>query len=83
MFLGFLTGILAFISTVLAIPVAFICSLLLSYALKIIYIFSHLPFSSVTINNFPLILLILIYGMFLIIIWKAQNFSKIKDYDQY
>ncbi|MEI6191358.1 MAG: ComEC/Rec2 family competence protein [bacterium] len=83
MFLGFLTGVLAFCSTFLAIPIAFICSLLLSYVLKIIYIFSHLPFSSITINHFPLILLILVYSIFFIIIWRAQNFSKIKDYDQY
>ena len=83
MFLGFLTGVLAFFSTFLAIPIAFICSLLLSYVLNIIYFFSHLPFSSIIINNFPVSLLILIYGIFLIIIWRAQNFSKIKDYDQY
>jgi len=83
MFLGFLTGMLAFISNILAVPVAFFCSLLLSYVLKIIYIFSHLPFSSITIIHFPLILLILIYGIFLVIIWRGQNFSKIKDYDQY
>ena len=83
MFLGFLTGILAFISTALATPVAFICSLLLSYVLNIIYFFSHLPFSSIIINHFPVSLLALIYAIFLIIIWRAQNFSKIKDYDQY
>ena len=83
MFLGFLTGILAFISTTLAVPIAFICSLLLSYVLKVIYIFSHLPFSSITISHFPLVLLILVYSIFFIIIWRAQNFSKIKDYEQY
>jgi competence protein ComEC len=63
MFLGFLTGILGFISVFLSIPIGFICSLLLSYVLKIIYIFSHLPFSSIAIKSFPIILVVIIYGI--------------------
>ncbi len=81
MLLGFLTGALAFVSTTLAVPVAFLCSLLLTYILKVIYFFSHLPFSSFSLNSFPLILVIVIYGIFLVIIWKARNFSKIKSND--
>lgn len=50
MLFGFLTGMLGFISITLATPIAFLTSLILSYMLKVIYIFSHLPFASLTIN---------------------------------
>jgi competence protein ComEC len=73
MFFGFITGVLGFISVYLAIPVAFICSLLLSYMLKVIYIFSHLPFSSLTFRNFPLILVIIIYGIYFWYILKNRS----------
>ena len=76
MFLGFLSGFFGLIFNFLAVPFAFVCSLLLSYVLKIIYIFSHLPFSSINIKNFPATLMILIYVIFLIIIWKTNNFSQ-------
>jgi competence protein ComEC len=75
MLLGFITGLLGFISLFLAIPVAFICSLLLFYILKIIYIFSHLPLSSLTIKNFPFYLTVLIYLIFFGIIWQLKRNS--------
>jgi len=50
MLFGFITGMLGFISITLATPIAFLTSLILSYMLKVIYIFSHLPFASLTIN---------------------------------
>ena len=73
MFLGFFSGLLGFISTFLAIPLTWFCSLLLSYVLEIIYFFSHLPFSVINIKSFPLFLVILIYGIFLMIIWRLQK----------
>ena len=73
MFLGFLTGVFGFISTFLSSVVGFVCSLLLSYVLKIIYIFSHLPFSSITIKSFPIILVIIIYGIISIVIWRSKR----------
>ena len=73
MLLGFIAGALGFISIYLAMPVAFICSLLLSYMLKVINIFSHLPFSSLSIENFPLILTVVIYLVFFVIILKSNN----------
>lgn len=79
MLFGFLTGMIGFVSVALAIPLAFLSSLLLSYMLKIIYIFSHLPLASFTINNFPLSLTVVIYMIFFIIIWRSQNFSKTNE----
>ena len=73
MFLGFAVGSFGFISTFLAVPFAFICSLLLSYVLKIIEFFSHLPFATITVKNFPLSLTIIIYLIFAIIIWRANQ----------
>lgn len=78
MLFGFLTGVLGLLSTVLALPMAFIASALLSYIIKIIYIFSHLPFSSFTISNFPLLLTVIIYIIYFMIICRSQ-----KVYEKY
>jgi competence protein ComEC len=66
MFFSFLAGMVGFISTTLAIPFAFVAHLLLMYILSIIHFFASLPFASFTIQSFPLILTILIYGF---IVW--------------
>lgn len=73
MLFGFLTGIFGFISIILATPLAFISSLLLSYMLKVIYLFSHLPFASLTLKNFPLILVITIYSVIIFYIWYSNK----------
>lgn len=61
MLFSFITGVVGFISTTLSIPFAFISDQLLSYMLFIIHFFASLPFASVTIKSFPLILTILLY----------------------
>jgi competence protein ComEC len=53
MFFGFVIGMVSFISSLLALPFAFITHLLLWYELKVVDIFSKLPFASVTITHFP------------------------------
>lgn len=63
MFFSFLTGIFGFISVTLSIPFAYISDLLLSYILFIIHFFASLPFASVTIKSFPLIITIILYGL--------------------
>lgn len=83
MFLGAGAIGLGFISIYLAIPVAFIVSLLLSYCLQVIYLFAHLPWTSFSLESFPLVLVIIIYAIFLIVIWRAQNFSKISINEKY
>lgn len=76
MLLGFLTAVFGFISVTLAVPVAFVCSLLLSYILKVIEIFAHLPFSAVNISNFSATLMVIVYMTFLVIIWKDKTNEK-------
>jgi len=73
MLFGFIAGMLSFISLFLAIPVAFICSLLLSYMLKVIYLFSHLPFSSFSVENFSLALTVIIYIILIFYILYSQK----------
>ncbi len=76
MLLGFLTGMTAFVFFPLAIPLAFACSIFLSYVLGVIHLFSHLPFSSITFSNFPIILMLTIYAVLFIVIWRSPDFSK-------
>ena len=80
MLFGFITGMIGFISTILAMPIAFITSLLLTYMLKVIYFFSHLPFSSFGLKNFPLSLTIMIYLIFLVLIWRSRFTYKNEKY---
>ena len=57
----FITGLIVFISPIIALPFAYITHLLLLYILSIINFIASLPFASVTIQSFPLIISILIY----------------------
>jgi len=61
----FITGVLGFISPLLAIPFGYITYLMLLYILSIINFFGTLPFASVTISSFPLLLTISIYTFLL------------------
>jgi competence protein ComEC len=62
---GFFTGLIGFISNILALPFGIISYIFLHYELFIIGLFSKLPFSSFSIPNFPLIFTILIYLYFI------------------
>jgi len=68
----FITGLIAFISPIIALPFAYISHLLLLYILSVIHFFASLPFSSVTIQSFPLIITILIYGFLIWWIFKKK-----------
>ena len=75
MLAGFLTGSLAFISPILALPVAFISYWLLIYMLKVIGFFAHLPFAILQVTNFSLSLLIFIYVFYGLVILR-ENLAK-------
>jgi len=62
---GFFTGGAGLIWYGLAVPFGFVSQLLLSYELFIINIFSNLPFSSLAIPNFPLLITVAIYVYFI------------------
>lgn len=76
MFFGFVSGVVGFLGSAIAFPFSFITFLFLDYELKIVNFFAGLPFSSVQINNFPLVFMVLIYiiyGVVLFLINKKKN----------
>jgi len=73
MFFGFLTGLFGFISSWLAFPFAFISYLILTYILKVVDVFSILPFASFHITHFPLWLMWALYLFYAVLFWKFSN----------
>ncbi len=65
MLLGFITGGLGFIWYIFAVPVGFLSFLLLHWELGVINFFASLPFASLSIPNFPLLITIAIYVYFI------------------
>lgn len=74
MFFNFLAGIVGFISPILALPFGYISELLLSYILTVIHLIAILPFASMNIQSFPIIITILLY--IFIIWWVVKNKNK-------
>jgi len=77
MFFGFLTGLVGLISSVLAMPFAYVSYWLLHYQLSISKFFGELPFSSYIVPEFPAIIMVLIYAalIFGIYSWQKKNNS--------
>lgn len=63
MFMSFVVGVLGYLSPIIAYPFAYITHLLLSYILSVIHFFASLPFASVTITSFPLLITVVLYGL--------------------
>jgi hypothetical protein len=61
MFFGFITGVLAFISKILAWPFSLVAYVLLKYEMFVANLFSGLPFSNITIESFSKTLLVVCY----------------------
>ncbi len=83
MLFGFLTGIVGFISTIFSLPFAWLTYLLLAYELKIVDIFSSVPFASVKLT-LPLWIMLLIYIIYTCIILKLnlnKQILKANDFD--
>ena len=65
MIFGFLTGFVGMISYLLSVPIGFLSYILLHYELGVIDLLSRFPFVSLSIPNFPLALVMLIYTYFI------------------
>ena len=65
MLLGFLTSFAGLFWYGFAVPLGFLSYIFLHYELSVINFFSHIPFSSFSFPNFPLILTLLIYAYFI------------------
>lgn len=64
MLLGFLSGLIGLFSFTLALPFAYMTNLLLSYELKVVDIFSSLPFASIHIKYFSFWMMLLVYVLY-------------------
>ena len=72
MLLVFLTGMTGFISPQLSFPFGYIAHLLLLYILSTIHFFASIPFASVTIQSFPLVLTLIVYGLLLFWVFRKE-----------
>ena len=70
MLFGFLAGALGFISSIIAIPFAWITYAMLFYMLAVVKIFASLPFAQVVSSSFPLIFVVMTYGLYVWWIWR-------------
>ncbi len=65
MILGFLTGFTGIVWYILSVPLGMFSYFFLHYELSVINFFANVPFASLTVPNFPLILTLLIYAYFI------------------
>ncbi|MEK7589972.1 MAG: ComEC/Rec2 family competence protein, partial [Patescibacteria group bacterium] len=70
MLFGFITGMVGFVSTFFSLPFAFITNALLVYQLKVVEIFASLPFASIEVNFFPVWMVILVYLIYGVFMWR-------------
>lgn len=70
MFFGFFTGVIGFVSNILAFPLATVSYLLLKYELGIVEFFAHLPLASFAVPAFPFGIVVLCYVVYGFIVWK-------------
>ncbi|MBI2120536.1 MAG: ComEC family competence protein [Parcubacteria group bacterium] len=76
MFFGFLTGVSGFLFTWSAMFFGGITYVFLAYILVAVNFFSHLPFASVTVPEFPVWALFGAYVLLGIFIWRQQKSSE-------
>ncbi|MBI2475786.1 MAG: ComEC family competence protein [Candidatus Taylorbacteria bacterium] len=72
MLFGFLAGAVGFLSTALALPFALVAYGLLSYELQVVAFFSHLPFASVAVKDFPLWFVVFLYLFYFVIFLRFR-----------
>lgn len=78
MVFGFITGFTGMIWYILSVPFGYISYLLLHYELVIVDFFANIPFASLSIPNFSLVLTVLIYFYFAYLLFNKNIRSSIK-----
>lgn len=73
MLLGFIAAVISYISTVIAIPFAYVAHVLLSWILKVSELLGNLPFASVRVPIFPLLIMVILYLTLIIAVWRLRN----------
>ncbi len=78
MFFGFWAGVLGLLSTILALPLAYIAYGLLWYELGMVKIFASFPFASISLPMISGFLTVLIYLVMVIILVSLKNRKKLQ-----
>jgi len=73
MLLGFLTGVVGFLSPILAFPFTALSFGLLSYELFIVDIFSQLPFASISVSHFSFWLMLAFYTIYGFVLYVVNK----------
>ncbi len=77
MFFGFLTGLTSFVSKIIALPFGFISNTFLKFEIFIVKIFSKPNFAAIEVQNFSIILVLVIY---IFVFWiMFRNYKIYKD----
>ncbi|MCG2695240.1 ComEC family competence protein [Candidatus Parcubacteria bacterium] len=79
MLFGFLSGMAGFVSSLLAVPFAYITYAFLSYELKVVDIFSSFSFASVHISYFPFWMMLVVYGSYFVLFMPSPKNSCAKN----
>lgn len=78
MFFGFISGLLGLVSNILAMPFGWIAFVLLKFEIWVAEAFAHLPFATIKLAHFPLVLAIIFYvlvGIYLFRYYKKNNLT--------
>lgn len=73
MFFSFMAGLVNLFSSILSLPFAYISNFLLSYILKVIHVFASIPFASLNIKSFPLVL---VFATYVFLFWWLFHQNK-------
>ncbi len=76
MLVGFLAAFLSYFSLTVSYLFSFTAFILLRYQLRIVDIFSHIPFASIKIKTIPLWIVFISYAIFLIILNRRIFFQQ-------
>ncbi len=73
MFFGFAAGIIGMFNALISIPFGWVGYVLTQYEIFIVQFFANLPFASFTIKNFPFWLMLMMYAIYGIIIYRLNK----------
>jgi competence protein ComEC len=73
MLMGFITGLVGFISPIFALPFAFLSHLLLGYIIYMAEFFASLRFSVFTLNAFPFWVVTVTYVFYFYYLWRFHG----------
>jgi competence protein ComEC len=79
MFLGLGLALLSFVSMAVAYPIALLTSISATILLALIHVSAQVPYASVTVSTFPIILMIGLYILIFYIVRKLGRESLAKD----